>query len=139
MACNKEVKIKAQSVSEYSLFLAIALIAILTMNVYIKRGLQGRYRDIADSPVKTVNSQVASAKTAGNVPNSYVVPAQYEPYYLDTNNTVSMPNRGIAQTVTQKTEMRQDLPPQPIIRRDLSSEPIVVTGKNIEGTDAAKD
>lgn len=127
---GKRVKIKAQSVSEYSLFLAIVLIAIIAMNAYIKRGLQGRYKDVADLPMKAIASQVASAKTAKSIPASYVAPTQYEPSYADTKNEVNIPQRKIYQTVANDGKITQDF---------LSERPTVVTGKNIEGTDATKD
>jgi len=55
---------KAQSVSEYSICVAIIILAIVVMQVYVKRGLQGRYADVVDF-----------ATTKAQAHN------QYEPYY----------------------------------------------------------
>lgn len=55
---------KAQSVSEYSICVAIIILAIAVMQVYVKRGLQGRYADVVDF-----------ATTKAQAHN------QYEPYY----------------------------------------------------------
>jgi len=61
---------KAQSVSEYTIGIAVVLLAILAMNVYVKRGLQGRYIDVAEF-------------ATGVVTNSAMT--QYEPYYRNEN------------------------------------------------------
>jgi len=39
---------KAQSISEYAVLLAVIAGALLGMQVYLKRGIQGRVRDLAD-------------------------------------------------------------------------------------------
>lgn len=39
---------KAQSVNEYAIVLAIVAAAIIGMQIYVKRGVQGRIRDLAD-------------------------------------------------------------------------------------------
>lgn len=57
-------KSKAQSVSEYSICVLIIILAIIAMQVYVKRGLQARYADITD---------FATARAQAR--------AQYEPYY----------------------------------------------------------
>src|SRR4030042_376303 len=64
---------KAQSVSEYTICVAGLLLAMLAMQVYVKRGLQGRYRDVV---LHTTRQVTASDKS------------QYEPYYReeDFNN-----------------------------------------------------
>ena len=59
---------RAQSVSEYSICVAVAILAIITMHTYVKRGLQGRYADLVD---KAAMQASLSSK------------AQYEPYYID--------------------------------------------------------
>jgi len=63
---------KAQSVAEYSICLALILAALLGMQLYVKRGLQGRYRELVDHAAK----QSAS-------------PKQYEPYYVQDQFTVN--------------------------------------------------
>lgn len=39
---------RAQSISEYAVLLAVIAGALLGMQVYLKRGIQGRIRDLAD-------------------------------------------------------------------------------------------
>ncbi|MFA5357038.1 MAG: hypothetical protein WC301_06550 [Candidatus Omnitrophota bacterium] len=121
MARGNRVKNRAQSVSEYSVFLAIVLVAIIFMNVYVKRGLQGRQKDMVAMPAQQISSV---AKTAGNTPDGYVVYEQYEPYYLQTDTTVNVPKKSIDQTVTSGGKVKRDI---------LSEKPITVTGTNIEG------
>jgi len=63
---NKYTRAKrAQSMAEYSVCLALVLAALLGMQLYVKRGLQGRYKELVDHAAK----QAAS-------------PKQYEPYYV---------------------------------------------------------
>ncbi len=51
--------------AEYSVCLALVLAALLGMQLYVKRGLQWRYKELVDHAAK----QAAS-------------PKQYEPYYV---------------------------------------------------------
>ena len=45
----KRIKfLSAQSTSEYVVLLAIVVAALISMQVYLKRGIQGRIRDLAD-------------------------------------------------------------------------------------------
>ncbi len=55
---------KAQSVSEYSICVVIIILALVAMQVYVKRGLQGRYAEVVDF----ATTQAKADK-------------QYEPYY----------------------------------------------------------
>lgn len=80
-------RLKAQSFSEYSLFIAIVLIALIVMNVYVKRGLQGRYADVADMPTGYINATVGGVLAESN----YVIPTQYEPYYVESTTNISAP------------------------------------------------
>lgn len=41
--------LKAQSFTEYILFITIIVIATMTMQAYVRRGLQGRYADVVDA------------------------------------------------------------------------------------------
>jgi len=71
---------RGQALSEYSFFLAVILIAVLAINVYVKRGLQGKYADVMDSAITAVRNRAALN-----------VPSQYEPYYDASNTLVSAP------------------------------------------------
>lgn len=48
--CNHDItKIKGgQSIIEYTMFIAVVVLALLAMQVYLKRGLQGKVKDMAD-------------------------------------------------------------------------------------------
>ena len=83
---------RAQSASEYSIFLAIALIIIIAMNVYVKRGLQGRYVDVADFTTATLRRKVAA------IDPQIEVYDQYEPYYA-----YSVSNTAASRQVEEKT------------------------------------
>lgn len=63
---------KAQSAAEYSVCLALILAAFLGMQLYVKRGLQGKYKEAIDHAAK----QSAS-------------PKQYEPYYEKSKLDIS--------------------------------------------------
>jgi len=56
-----EKKNKAQSILEYATVIACAVAALLTMQVYIKRALQGKYKQNADS----LGAQYAPRRTTG--------------------------------------------------------------------------
>lgn len=62
---------KGQSTAEYAIVIGLVIAAAVAMQVYVKRGLQGKIRDAVDF------TQKAGAVTIGN--------DQYEPYYLTQN------------------------------------------------------
>lgn len=68
---------KSQSIVEYAMILAVAVSAIVGMQVYVRRGLQGRLRDSSDFLVEKINKEAGS---------SYA--NQYEPYYRDTEKKI---------------------------------------------------
>jgi hypothetical protein len=41
-------KLRAQSLSEYIIFLTVIILAAIVMQVYVRRGLQGRYAEVVD-------------------------------------------------------------------------------------------
>ena len=77
---------KAQTTAEYAILIGLVVAALVAMQTYVKRGLQGRMKDATD--------QVAIANpTIGAT-------SQYEPYYMQQNTTQSTnasDNEAIAQ------------------------------------------
>lgn len=72
---------RAQTTAEYAVLIAIVVGAVVAMQVYVRRGLQGRIRNVVDDIDLggLVSDTNASAIFAGE---------QYEPYYIDsTANT----------------------------------------------------
>jgi len=78
----------AQSTAEYAIIIAIVVGAIVAMQVFVKRGIQGRVRDVVDY-TGGANDQLAKDLFTGN---------QYEPYYSESNMDV--------QSNAQRTETR---------------------------------
>lgn len=65
---------KAQSTAEYVIVLGLIVAAVIAMQTYVKRGLQGRIKDAVD--------YVGQEEQAAGTPN--FSGAQYEPYYLSS-------------------------------------------------------
>ncbi len=84
---------RAQSLSEYSICLAVILVTLITINIYVKRGLQGRYKDLVDKTTTTALAQ-----------------NQYEPDYKESNYTNTMGRKTIGTTISLGGNFRRDLP-----------------------------
>lgn len=83
---------KGQHLSECALILSLVLAALIAMQTYVKRGLQGRYRDATD--------RVVSALQEATGDSSF--PLQYEPYYTHKSGETTS---DITTTISQnKTE-----------------------------------
>lgn len=65
---------KAEGLSEYVFLISIVVMALLSMNVYIKRGIQAKVKDLSDAliskehvvsinPVKTITNSTSSSFT----------------------------------------------------------------------------
>ena len=64
-----------QSTAEYAVVLALVVGAVVAMQIYVKRGLQGRLRNVVD--------HTGSGGVVGNAGDTLSFDAgQYEPYYL---------------------------------------------------------
>ncbi|MFA5356894.1 MAG: hypothetical protein WC301_05790 [Candidatus Omnitrophota bacterium] len=106
------MKNKAQSVSEYSIFLSIILVALVVMNIYVKRGLQGRYKDMVDMATASSSAQ-----------------GQYEPYYADSENIIDISRQASMDVGSQS------LPEEGKVTKRLSdlAKPTTVESASIDG------
>ena len=66
---------KGQSTAEYVIVLGLAVAAVMAMQTYVKRGLQGRIKEAVDY-VDAGSANGGAAFTGG----------QYEPYYLESHS-----------------------------------------------------
>ena len=83
---------KGQHLSEYALIFSLIFAALIAMQTYIKRGLQGRYRDATD----IVGSALRTAKGDSSLA------LQYEPYYVESNINTTQGTTGNPNTVRQE-------------------------------------
>ena len=71
---------KGQNVSaEYVLLIALVSIAIVGMTIYVRRAVQGRYRDANRAVYMKASTALGAA-----------VQAEYEPYYVETQADVDV-------------------------------------------------
>ncbi len=83
---------KGQNIAEYSILIALVIAAAVAMQVYVKRGVQGRVADAVDHTGGTVGTDVGgSALTFSG--------KQFEPDYVDTSANVSS-NRGLQENTS---------------------------------------
>lgn len=79
-------RLKGQSLAEYTICVAGIILAVLVMQVYVKRGLQGRYIDVAEHVAKQISD---SGMT------------QYEPYYRNEVST-EQKDTGIHEVIRER-------------------------------------
>lgn len=79
----KKLNKRAQSTAEYVIILGLVVGAVVAMQSYIKRGMQGRIRDAVDFADQGEQAQHDGA----TMPDAVVdfTGDQYEPYYLESN------------------------------------------------------
>lgn len=77
---------KGQNTAEYALLISLVVAAIIAMQTYAQRALQGRIRD-ASQYLASGTSDLGTS-------------VQYEPYYLSTNYTI---DRNSTETLRQGT------------------------------------
>lgn len=66
---------KAQTTAEYAILIGLVVAALVAMQTYVKRGLQGRVKDATDT-FATQTTNLGST-------------TQYEPYYLQQASNVA--------------------------------------------------
>jgi len=105
------IKNKAQSLTEYSICLAIVLIALISMNFYVKRGLQGRYKDGTDYAwAKVAEIVKADSTLTEERKNKLLEYPQYEPDYKESEYTNALGRKIIGTTISVGGNFRRDLP-----------------------------
>jgi len=76
---------KAQNTAEYAIVLGLVVGAVVAMQVYVKRGLQGRIQQFATYNDSAVNDNWSADMNFKE---------QYEPYYLDSEFEVDRQSDG---------------------------------------------
>lgn len=96
---------RGQSTAEYAILFAVVLGAIVAMQVYVKRGSQGRIKMVTDTAVGHVLGRFGNATPAAK-------DLQYEPYYAssdfkterDESHRMKMETGGVAKRIIVRDE-----------------------------------
>lgn len=121
-------KKKAQTLGELVILVAIVSAAVMSMQVYLKRGLEARYKKIADSATESLAYQYEDTGNDGIITAvSVSAIQQYEPYYNSSNFTTQHDSH---------TEFSQDLG---VYTANTISETTTRKGSEKLGTDEAQD
>jgi len=109
---------KAQSTAEYAILIGLVIAAVVGMQTYVKRGIQGRYKDASDQSVKALEDHQDYWNDIG-AKQGVELSNQYEPEGLSavsTSTTVagskdtSKMDKGgkVARTTDQTTRQAKD-------------------------------
>jgi len=77
----KKRKKIAQTTAEYAIVIALVVGAVVAMQIYVRRGLQGRIKDAVD------HTGISNA-TVGSTSFSFKT-GQYEPYYTESTSATT--------------------------------------------------
>jgi len=92
-----------QSITEYAVLLAVVAAALIAMQVYMKRGIQGRMRDLADQI-----SPRESHYERGQTDSNYNI--------TQTGTTVQQYKDGVSRTYQDGTDEKQESRAETITR-----------------------
>lgn len=68
---------KAQTLAEYAIVFSLVFAAIIGMQLYVKRGLQAKFKDFVVGATKNISNSAGLKQPL----------TQYEPYYIDSEIT----------------------------------------------------
>lgn len=113
-------KLKAQSILEYSIAVGCVVAALIAMQIYIKRGIEGRLKQTADEigeqyAPENITTDITNTLTSTQIDESetealtYTYPADYpDPALAGTTQVIKdsygLPAQGIRTTVTIDNE-----------------------------------
>lgn len=107
---------RGQSTAEYAIVIGLVIAAAVAMQVYVKRGIQGKVKDAVDFSKTDVTSGVTIGATG-----------QYEPYYLTQNLTSSSSGSTAAVTGSAGLTTRN------ITNAEVTTRTGTVTTENVSG------
>ena len=79
-------KNRGQAIAEYILMITVVITMLTAMAVFLRRALQGRFKDARDYMITAVNATYTQTRQGATPMN---IAYEYEPYYLETRSEVS--------------------------------------------------
>ena len=85
----QQKRTRGQSVAEYAIVFSVVAAAIVGMQIFLKRGLQAREKDMTDYMTSITGPALAEGGAKGA---ALLATKQYEPYYATSNFNVTQDN-----------------------------------------------
>jgi len=102
---------KAQSTAEYAIIIGVVVGALIVMQTYIKRGIQGRFKDATDGYVESLNNpdiwQDAQGADIGNA--NAVLQPQWEFDRYEARRTNVVDGTETTEQMLQGGQVRRDI------------------------------
>jgi len=108
---------KGQSTAEYAIVIGLVLAAVMGMQVYVKRGIQGKVKDASDA-------KVVYSGTSDYGVNSYT---QYEPQYSTTIGMASTRDVTEKATVSKGGGVKREIVGEEVSSRTGTQEVLAPT------------
>jgi len=119
---------KGQNIAEYSILIALVIAAAVAMQVYVRRGIQGRVADAVDHAPDT--DAIAGSPITFST-------KQYEPYYVDSLGNVAT-DRAYTDNLGARGETGRAITKEETKREKDAYEKSIWTGYKKEVYDAGR-
>jgi len=102
---QKLYRLKAQAMLEYSVFVVCAIAALVAMQIYIKRGIEGKLKETSDNigeqyAPKNTTTDITNTSTSGQTQSDEIVNVAVPGVPGGINDSYGMPIYSTKSTVT---------------------------------------
>lgn len=102
---------KAQSTIEVAVLIVILVAALLAVQIYLKRGFQGKYRELADNvgeqydPLRTTSTRITTVETTSNSTSNRLGTMYYAEESIDLFGVplISIPTYGVLPSESEQS------------------------------------
>jgi len=108
---------RGQSTAEYAIVIGVVIAAVVAMQVYVKRGIQGKFKDASDAKIEV----------EGNTDYGVNDYKQFEPQYSTTTDMVSTKDVTEKATTTAGGGVKREIVGEEISSRTGTQEVLAPT------------
>lgn len=115
---------RGQSTAEYAIVIGVVIAAIVGMQIYLKRGMQAKFRDVSDYMTQHGGAMANDPNTA-----TIGTTKQYEPYYTSAGTM----------TISENRDVNEDFKKGGMVDRTITKDDTLRTGSSTSGVDLTAD
>jgi hypothetical protein len=107
---EKVIRHKAQSTLEFCVFTAVVIAALLAMTIYLKRAVQGKLREAADSVGEQYSSELTVASSQMQIESNVDSNS-----YVDETSNAQLDSNYLTDTATKERTIRNEYEETPTL------------------------